>query len=124
MIRPGIEPQGQKLRWTAEDLCESYDELAELEPLAAGAAEDVTAPEVDDLELVATLEARRDEESAPEGDEMGAEPAPEVAPADAETYVVLPEIDLLSGIVEAVRAEAAPDDTSEEAAPEAEAVVA
>ncbi len=118
MARPGMEqPLGWDARWTAEDICESYDELLDVEPLVEGPAGDVAALGGDELELVAARAARAGEGSARDR-EGAAEPAPDAGAVDAETYAVLPEIELLLGMLNAARAEAPPDETTEEAAPE------
>lgn len=97
------------------DVAESYEELAELEALAQETAEDVTTPEGDELELVTTVEARESEAPARRGTRRGGEPAPDAARADAETYAVLPELDVLTGILDTIRAETARDDARETA---------
>jgi hypothetical protein len=56
MILPESEREGRELHCTAEELCEGYDELAALEPLAPLVA-DVAADEDEDvLEGVASAE--------------------------------------------------------------------
>lgn len=117
MTRTGVEPSRWDAQWTGEELAESYAELGELEPHLEGGPELEATPEGEDLELVATLEAR-------EGVEVRAltlaAPTPATAreQQEAETYAVLPELELLVGLAEYGRVDAARDEASEESAPE------
>lgn len=112
MGRPAIEANAWDARWTGDELAESYEELAEIEKLAEEPAGDAEAPEGDEVELVATLEARAGREAPratePTRKEAGA------APADAETYAVLPVLEVLAGLADYGRPETARAATREE----------
>ncbi|HSD20638.1 MAG TPA: hypothetical protein VLC54_11400 [Anaeromyxobacter sp.] len=117
MARPAIEATPWDARWTGDELVESYEELAEIEKLAEaeklvegpGGGE---APEGDELGLVATLEARAGRE-APRATESS--PKAAGAPsADAETYEVLPVLEVLAGLADYGHPETARASTNEE----------
>ncbi|WP_242342405.1 hypothetical protein [Anaeromyxobacter terrae] len=122
MARPGIEVSGWDVRWTGDELAESYEELGELEALVEGVAADEATGEGGEIELVATLEgrgARAEGARAPAAAPPRTEP-----PEDAETFAIAPELELLDALAEYGSAEAARDEGEGDGGEKAPLVIA
>ncbi len=112
MVHPATNPGDWDPTWTGEEILETSAELAEAERLMAEAIGEGPAPEngEPDVELIATLEARAEDEAAAPRSKPTEELEP---PEDAETYAVLPELDVLAELAEPGVRDDEPDDRSE-----------
>ncbi len=106
MTGAGIELRTAVL-WTADELAESYTELADVEALRRS-REDVAERGGDDLEIIATVEGREPEEPARAPREAAGVPR-----VDAETYAVMPELEQLLTMLDTFAAEAPREDADD-----------